>query len=315
MKAILACDVDFSKVKWPVMVMPKIDGVRGLNPDSVLVGRSGKRYASILNTEKFSGTQYIGFDGELVAGAAVGALLCSETTSAMTTIHGTVPVKWCLFDCFEGEGITASTPYIERYRLLELRINTLFTLAPELQDELWLVPFSMASNEKEVRDLEIKYLELGYEGLILRDPNGLYKNGRTTAKEANYLRLKPFKDAEILITHITEGRTNENEATLSPNGYSERSTHSENMIPNGMVGNLIGTALQDEFFNNVKVIAKGQVICIGAGKLSHEERKFYFDYPDEIIGKIAKYQYFPIGIKDKPRFPTFQSIRSPIDMN
>ena len=62
------------------------------------------------------------------------------------------------------------------------------------------------------------------------------------------------------------------------------------------------------------VIEKGAMIEVAPGKMVHEKRKYYFDNPEEIVGKIVKFKFFPVGIKDKPRFPTFQSFRDPVDM-
>ena len=75
------------------------------------------------------------------------------------------------------------------------------------------------------------------------------------------------------------------------------------MIPNGMVGSLL-----------CKDVKTGREITIGAGKMSHEERLLFFADQKRLIGQVVKYKHFPKGVKDKPRFPTFQSFRVDSDI-
>lgn len=314
MKPFLACDVDISKLKFPVMVFPKIDGGRALNVNDKLVGRSGKQFKNKMNTDFFSVPEFNGFDGEMVVSNITGDGICADTTSAMSTIKGTVETRWCLFD-YVIAGENNSSPYLVRYNQLKLRVEEICRLNSYMRQRIWVIPYVMANSVEDVMALNAKYVANGYEGLILRDPAAPYKYGRSTAKEGYYLRLKGFIDTEILVTSIVEGECNQNELKANPNGYAERSTHAENMIPNGMVGALIGTALEDITFLGRVVITKGMEVRIGAGKMSHKERENYFNNPDTIIGKIAKYKFFPVGIKDKPRFPTFQCLRDPVDMS
>lgn len=80
MRPFRACDIDERYVKYPVMVMAKIDRVRALN--------------NKFNSQLYGNVNFTGFDGE----AVTGDNLCHSTTSALTTTNGLVPVKWCLFD-------------------------------------------------------------------------------------------------------------------------------------------------------------------------------------------------------------------------
>ena len=45
---------------------------------------------------------------------------------------------------------------------------------------------------------------------------------------------------------------------------------------------------------------------------SEEDKELWNNNP---IGKIIKYKYFPVGQKDKPRFPIFLSFRHPNDIS
>lgn len=313
MKPILACDVDLQKLTYPVMVFPKIDGVRALNIDGRLVGRSGKQFKNRLNTEFYSDPRFNGFDGEMVVDRIVGYGICNETTSALGTIKGDIETRWCLFD-YVIDGVNNEYPYQVRYQQLVDKVAELHRQDPSLLRRIWVIPFQLAQSQEELEAIEIELLEQQYEGLIVRDPNGAYKYGRSTAREGTFLRLKRFIDTEIEITHVVEGRSNQNELKANPHGYAERSTLSENMVPNGMVGTIVGRALEDIEFCGRIIVRKGDTIEVAPGRMTHSERRHYFENPHEIIGKIGKYQFFPVGVKDKPRFPTFQGFRDPVDM-
>ncbi|MBL0499475.1 hypothetical protein JD514_20760 [Aeromonas caviae] len=101
-----------------------------------------------------------------------------------------------------------------------------------------------------------------------------------------------------------EGKQNLNEKTINELGRSTRSSHQENMVPNGQVGNIQGVKLKT-----------GEVITVGPGRLKKEERLHYFQNPSEFIGQVAKYKHFPKGVKDKPRFPTFECLRPESDLD
>lgn len=313
MKPILACDVNLDKVKYPVMMLPKIDGVRGLNPEGGFVGRSGKQFKNLLNTATFSKEEFIGFDGEMVVERITGDGICNETTSALTTIKGKIPTRWCVFD-FVIDCVNNNEPYAFRYETLRKLVSNLYDKNQAYKELIWVIPFRMAHHRQHIDAMESEALKMGFEGLILRDPQAGYKYGRCTENEANFLRLKRFMDAEMRICGVLEGSSNGNIKKSNPNGYAERATLKENMKPNGMIGTLCGHTLQDAIFSDRIIIPKGTYIEVGAGKMTHKQRKYFFENQAEIIGKCAKYQFFPIGIKDKPRFPTFQSFRSPIDL-
>ena len=88
------------------------------------------------------------------------------------------------------------------------------------------------------------------------------------------------------------------------------------MLPNGQVGSLRGTLLADIYdpITKVKLLEKGQEITISPGNMSHDMRKHYWLRPEELLQHVVKFKFFPKGLKDKPRFPTFVCIRSKEDM-
>lgn len=297
-KPMLASDWDESKVRFPIMVQPKIDGVRALNISGTLTGRSLKQHRNRHVTQMFSRPEFVGLDGEMIAGTnPTDSSLCRMTTSALSTIEGQPKVVWYLFDIVDlGPG----TNYITRYKKLQMRVEILRRDFGVKNVEV--VPSYMIEGMSQLEEAEQYFVNLGYEGIMLRDPQGQYKSGRSTVREGGLLRVKRFVEEEAYVVRILEGQSNQNEAITNALGQTERSTHSENMIPNGMVGAL-----------ECKDIKTGESIKVAAGCMTHDMRRHYFENQDQILGKVIRYKMFEHGRKDLPRFPTFQGIRMESD--
>jgi DNA ligase-1 len=303
MKPMLACDWDEAKLEFPMLASPKIDGVRGLNLGPGLTGRSLKPHANRFTTSFFScdHTKYL--DGELTASAdPTLSELCRLTTSKLNTVEGTPAIYWWIFDC-----IMPGTPYWQRLDESRRHVYSLQNNTDEdiraLGDRMRVVEAHPVHSLRDLYKAEAHYLDLGYEGLILRDPDGLYKYGRSTARGGQLLRIKRFVEEEAVVTGIEEGRQNGNEAVVNALGKTERSTHQENMVPNGQVGTILA-----------RVVKTGQDIRISPGCMDHAERVHFFHHPEEILGRTVKFKHFDKGVKDVPRFPTFQSFRADSDL-
>jgi len=215
---------------------------------------------------------------------------------------GKPDVNYWVFDRHDLNAIT----WEARYQSLRLSHN--------------VVPVShhLIHNLKGIEELEIAYLDLGYEGVMLRDPNGPYKNGRSTAKEGWLLKVKRFEDSEALVVGMEEKLHNANEATVGELGQTKRTSHQENLVPLNTMGALI-----------VKDLKTGVVFNIGTG-FTDEDRDYWWNqltYDFECVEnhggrtrdcgtptEIVKYKYFASGSKDKPRFPSYQGIRNKEDM-
>lgn len=297
-KPTLACDADLDKIKFPAIIMTKIDGVRALNVDGELVARSLKPFKNKKLTEKYSKPIYSGFEGELIAGNDPKAeLLCNKTTSVVNTIEGDTNVKWYVFDWSHPNHI--NKPYIQRYYALR---DYLLEHRHEIED-VKLIPYCVVSDTETIVSQFNTWVEEGYEGLILRNPLGHYRQGRCTAKEANYLRMKPSSDKEAIVLEIVEAMQNNNEVKINELGYSERSSHQENKSGKGMVGSFI-----------CKDITSGEIITVGAGKLNHNQRVEIWLTQKDYVGKILKYTSMDAGVKRLPRFPRWISWRAEEDM-
>lgn len=316
-RPMLASDWDESKITFPCLAQPKIDGVRGLNTSGRLTGRSLKTHANLYATEFFSHPAFVGFDGEFAANEDTHPDLCRLTTSALNRIQGEPQLVWHLFDYITP--ITAHLPYDRRYNLLDMRLGDM-SKDPALNDlmlHINIVPMEWCDNMEELLALDNEWLDLGYEGTIIRNPYKPHKQGRSTVKEGGLLRIKRFIDAEARVIEIVEGQTNGNEKTTNELGNSTRSTHQENMTPNGQVGSMTCEMLQDVLDPQTKklLLSKGQIVTVSPGKMPVNMRIYYFENPEELEGEAIKFKLFPKGGKDKPRFPTFQTLRAKSDMS
>lgn len=303
MKPMLAEDWVESRVSFPAIAQPKIDGVRGVHFTGKFTGRSLKTFGNRYITNFFSHNAFAGLDGEVAAGHECDPALCRLTTSALSTHEGEPFVLWWLFDYVTPE--TRLLPYYQRYQALANRVAELQAM-PHLHPRaghLRLVPYVLVQTLEQLNELDAQWLDDGYEGTILRHPDREAKSGRSTVREGGLLRIKRFVEEEAVVNSITEGRRNDNEATINALGRTERSTHQENMVPNGMAGSLECT--------DVKT---GKPIIVSAGTAPHDLRKAWLENPSLIVLKTIKYKTFPKGVKDKPRFPTFQVIKMEADL-
>lgn len=280
MKPMLACDWDESRLRFPVIAQPKIDGVRALGTAEGLVGRSLKPFKNQYSRTLYRHSEFAGLDGELMLGDSLTSpSLCRDTTAALNTVAGEPALKWVIFD-----RVQQGVPYIDRLRSIRHLAGVIESRTVE--------------DLPSLLRLESEWLEQGYEGVILRDPRGGYKYGRSTVKEGGLLRIKRFVEEDAVVLGVIEGRVNLNPAEINLLGRTERSTHAENMVASGQIGAL-----------SCRCLATGAHITVGAGGLTVADRILYFQHPEKILGVVVKYRHFPHGAKDLPRFPTFHSFR------
>lgn len=294
-----ACDAELDKLNSVMWVMPKLDGVRALHFNGKFQSRTLKPFPNV-NLMAFDYHLLEGLDGELVKGSPLSGFSCRDTTSGTSTINGPAASEftWYIFDCISAK--EPGAPYSVRYKLASQKVEM---LRPASGLNLEVIPYQIAYCVEDVMRIHAEYVAQGYEGSILRRPTGLYKPGRATVREGDFLRLKDFIEEEAVILELIEGETNNNVATINALGYTERSSHKANKVGNGMVGSL-----------RCKDLKTDQEIMVAAGCLTHDERKKLFDNQDLAIGQVIKYRAMPYGKKNLPRFPTFQCFRAPFDM-
>lgn len=313
LKPQLADDAILHQVRFPCIVQPKIDGVRALNINGTLTGRSLDPFKGFGITDFFSRPAFMGLDGEMTMGDKPNCLdrLCSATTGAMGRFKGVEAMPdmhWWLFDYLTPQTLKMS--YADRYAQLTTRLIALN------HPRLHRVDMDVAQNIDQLMSMVGSNFNVGYEGTIIRNPDALYKPGRPTQKGQELWRVKPWADAEILVTGFTEGEMNGNEAKKNTLGRTERSSAKAGMVPNGQVGSIQGVLLADFFdqFTGKRLFEKGLELTVGSGEMTVKEAEHYFKNPKELIGHVVKFKHMTHGVKDLPRFPTYVSHRLPQDM-
>jgi DNA ligase-1 len=288
-KPMLAGTFEPDKARFPYCVTPKIDGIRFLMVDGVAVSRTFKPIRNAHVQHMLSTTLPNGTDGELTCGETF-----QSSSSAIMSADGTPDFTCWIFDYVDPE-LPEIAPYKSRvwdWRLQELSKDNdwITVLTPEL-----------ASNEAELRTLEEAYLESGFEGAMVRDPNGTYKFGRSTVKENILLKVKRFMDDEAELIQVLEKQHNENEVQYDAFGNTKRSTCQDGMVGANTAGTLV--------VRN----SEGVVFGIGTG-LDDAMRTEIWNNSSGYIGRLVKYKYFPVSIKEKPRHPVFLGFRDQDDV-
>lgn len=311
MKPLLAQNYVESKLVFPLGAQMKIDGVRGLTTEGYLTGRSLKKHKNKFTTAFYSSPEYAFLDGELAAEDERHPDLCRITSSALSTIQGEPFTFWHVFDCLRKEILHA--PYVERHKYLAQYIA--YEHSQGRCQHAKVVPMIVCNTLADLKALDERWLEMGYEGTIIRGLNAPHKEGRSTINQGQLLRIKQFIEAEAVVFSLEEGNTNENEAQINELGRTFRTSHQENKVPNGVVGNMQCQVREDVEWEGKVVIQRGQMITVSPGNMDHTMRKYYWENPNEIVQRVIKFKFFPKGIKDKPRFPTYVCHRSAEDMS
>ena len=288
-KSMLAGKVkNIEELRYPVLASPKLDGIRFHIIGGVVVSRNLLPFKNLALQKKFGKKKYNGLDGEIMCGAPTDAAAFRKS-AVVNSINGDIGVVTLhVFDDFTNPGWEFRDRLIDAHQ----RIMDVPGFTP--------VDHYYANNSEELSALEESFLELGYEGLMVRDAYGPYKHGRSTTREGWLLKLKRFEDSEAVIDDVEELMHNANEKTLTRGGKAVRNTKKE-----GKVGlNRLGAY-------HVRDIHTGVAFRVGSG-FTDAERMDLWDGANLNIGKVIKYRYFPTGSKSKPRFPVFLGFREDI---
>lgn len=297
-KPMLAKDMVPAKLKFPVAVQAKIDGIRCVIKDGKALTRTLKEVPNREIFEYLSRPEFEGLDGELVVGSPTADDCYNTTVRYVMTPTKKTGQEWTyyVFDKHDHPGT-----FSERYEELsepgfisDLRIATLTS--------------NVANDMGELKDLEAAYVDLGYEGIIVRNPDALYKYGRSTVTVGESMKVKSYKDAEAKIIGVEEELHNANEAKTNALGRTERSSHKANKVGKGTLGALI-----------VRDLKTGVEFKVGTGFTAQMRKEMWQDHifghplsdriKPLIVGKTIKYKYFDVGVKDKPRHPVFLGFR------
>lgn len=288
----LAAEGVLGAIPYPIIAMPKLNGVRGLVQQGVMMPRSLKKMRNVFTAKRFGLPALSNMDGELVVGDFADEEVFVISTSGVGSVEGEPGVRWYVFDFFHP-----TLSYIHR---LELRDRA---IAEANHPHVIPVPWKMLTSDEELVAYSDWALSQGYEGLVLRDPKAKYKQGRSTAKEAGFMRYCAWLKSEARILEIHEGEVNNNPSVANELGFAKKSSHKANKVGSGMAGAFTVKDLKTGIEFNVPVP-------------SVELQKAVWADKEGYIGRIVHY-YFkpPVKIGGKPRFPQHKGFREAWDMS
>lgn len=273
-------------------VMPKLDGIRAFTCNGKLLTRNGKEIRNKYIQEKFNHLpDYL--DGELYIHGEKFHDLSSMIMS--TDNPDGQNVEYHIFDTM------SLAPSIVRYGMVAPLADSF--------NGIHVVEHTSAYSYEEFIKLDDTYIDMGYEGSMLKHKNHPYKHGRAGKKKTELVKVKRVETAEIKITGIAPLLMNLNEATKDVYGRTKRSQSKEGKVADPTrVGKLIGTCItkHSPFY--------GHTIQM-SGCISNEEAKqLMFDWNDgKLEGRIAEFKYYAGG-KDTARQPIFLRFRPDLEV-
>lgn len=194
------------KITYPVMVQPKLDGVRAIINRDGIWSRAGKKILAVPHIEQQLALLFVRFPDMVLDGELYNHNLRDDFNKIISLVRKTKPTEADLAE-------SADTVEFHTYDFAHYTDLTYFDRARSLRDfvdinsekipsVVW-VQTDSADSEAEVDDLFGSYVEQGFEGGIIR-LNGVYEQKRSN----NLLKRKDFEDAEFEIVSVEEGQGN-----------------------------------------------------------------------------------------------------------
>lgn len=290
-RPLLATQIDdLSSLSYPLYVSKKLDGIRCTIFNGVAYSRSLKLIPnlSIQKWAKENAAQLEGLDGEFIVGSPTSETVFRDTTSFVMSID-----KVGEFQFFAFDQVHITTEAQERQKTLE---------ALPVIPRVTVLEQTLVQSKAELEAYRTKAVEDGYEGAMVKKVKGKYKFGRSSVKEGLLLKMKLFNDIDLKVVGFEPLYKNTNEAVRNEIGRSQRSSVKENLVPQELLGAL--TLMQPN----------GMTVSCGSG-FNQQERIYWWENKDQLVGKLATIKYFSVGIKDVLRFPIFKGFRDEKDIS
>lgn len=261
LKPMLAVSYNERKIKFPCLCQPKYDGVRctiSEDADGIhIISRKGKPYV-IPHLAQWASDhrELLPLDGELYNHKE---LTFQEIISAVKKVSPiTDKIRYVVYDK-PVEGLTN----IERWEKLKEDFA-------EIEDApAYLSGSCVINNLKALKEYHDKCVAAGYEGIIIRNYDGVYEFG---FRSNDLIKYKEFNDAEFEIIDVVEA-----------------------------TGRDAGTAVFVCKCDGGEFNVKPQG--------SRELRAEYFTNRDSLVGKMVTVQYQGLSDDGIPRFPSAITIR------
>ena len=176
--------------RFPCFVQPKLDGVRAVGSNG-LFSRVRKPFAHLTHIVNELPSDII-LDGELYTNKLtfqeIVGLVKRETLSP-EALQKQQQIKYYVYDIINDK------PYADRHR------DLLVLFSKHSFENIVLVQTETCSSDAHMKEMHNKYVSDGYEGIMLRNPTGYYKNSRSV----DLLKYKEFMDDEYTVVGFREG--------------------------------------------------------------------------------------------------------------
>jgi ATP-dependent DNA ligase len=216
LKPMLANEFDMEKeksVSFPVFIQPKLDGVRCLiyknNNQIVFQSRQNTIYEEFSHLlpelqhlmSQFTDQEELILDGELYTHGMPFERITSMVRSSKSKRKNIEELNYHVYDCFYSGDSNLSKnqmPYSERYQVLK------GAFGHTIYSKLILVETNTANSKRDIEDFHTHYTNLinPYEGVMIRTPNGSYKQ---QGRSKDLQKYKKFMDEEFEVVGHHEG--------------------------------------------------------------------------------------------------------------
>ena len=296
---------DFAGIVFPVLASPKLDGIRATIQGPVL-SRTLKKIPNKKIQAALGESTLNWLDGELILGDPTAEDVFSSTTSVV--MSDDKPVDGLVYHVFDRIG---AGMFKDRLDMVKRRVDMIDQFGSTVQ--VRLVPHQYIHSQSQLLDYESQMLDKGYEGIMIRDPEGFYKNGRSTLKGRGLAAIKRFTDAEAVVVDTYEQEENTNEKVTNELGRSKRSSAQAGKVGKGTLGGFTVVANPEDA--DAFEVFGTTPFNIGTGLgLTQILRQELWNNREAQVGRIIKFKYQAIGVKDKPRLPIWLGFRDRMDM-
>ncbi|HEX9232466.1 MAG TPA: hypothetical protein VF849_00165 [Blattabacteriaceae bacterium] len=280
---------DLKNLTYPLILQPKLDGIRCVIVEGKVLSRKLKpipnRYIrASLERFEFLKKNPVLIDGELI----IEGDNFNEIQSSVMSEEGIPPFTYKVFDCLLEWN---SQPYEQR-----MTHNLSYLYHPNIE----FLNSAIVHNLEELLEWETYILKDNYEGIIIRSLDAPYKFGRSTLREQGLMKFKRFQDSEAVILSSNAFLSNANPNELDNLGLTKHSSAKANLIPENKLGSfIVRDCNKDSPFYQI-------IFALGTGFTEEQRKKFWFQ---NMKGKIIKYKYQKFGSKNAPRIPVFIGFR------
>ena len=293
----LAAAADLKKIQYPVLGFPKIDGIRAVIHNRQALSRKLIALPNQFIQGFFSNEHYQGLDGELVVGSATDPLCIKHSTSGVMSRDGAPDFTFYVFDKWDY-----SDNYLHRMHAARQQIEQISAA------RVRHLGGTHITREDDLLSFEAQQLDLGYEGIILRSHDGVYKHGRSTVREGGLLKLKRFSDSEAEVLEVIEEQFNGNEAQKDNLGRTKRSSAKAGKVGKGRAGAL-----------RVRDLTTGVEFEVGTGLTDADKAEWWawwlkVNRAPGVCERVIRYKFFSVGMQERPRHPVFVSMRDARDL-